>query len=150
MAQRDITKQQPIGYWLKHADEVITKHVNQVLSDHGFTRFQWQVLNIVYEAGTVARKDVFNTMKTFIQACQFDKILEGFVKEGWLVERSEGDTTAVILTDAGKTERETIFKLRSEVRRRAMQGITDQEYTLVLEVLQRMVSNLEEGTLRSS
>ena len=121
-----------------------------MLSDHGFTRFQWQVLNIVYEAGTVARKDVFNTMKTFIQARQFDKILEGFVKEGWLVERSEGDATAVMLTDAGKTERETIFKLRSEVRRRAMQGITDQEYTLVLEVLQRMVSNLEEGTLRSS
>jgi DNA-binding MarR family transcriptional regulator len=149
MTQQDSIKQPPIGYWLKHADEVITKHVNQVLSDHGFTRFQWQFLNIVYEAGTVPRKDVFNTMKTFIQARQFDEILDRFVKEGWLVERSDGDTTALMLTNAGTTERETIFKLQSEVRRRAMQGITDQEYTLVLDVLQRMVNNLEEGTLRS-
>jgi len=149
MAQQDSTKQPPLGYWLKHVDEVITKHVNQVLSDHGFTRFHWQVLNIVYEAGTIARKDVFNTMKTFIQVRQFDEILEGFVKEGWLVERSDDDTTALMLTDAGKTERETIFKLQGEVRRRAMQGITYQEYTLVLDVLQRIVNNLEEVTLRS-
>jgi len=42
-----------------------------------------------------------------------------------------------MLTDAGKTERDTIFKLQREVRRRAMQGITDQEYAIVLDVLQR-------------
>ncbi len=150
MAQQDSTKQQPIGYWLKHVDEVITKHVNQVLSEQGFTRFQWQVLNSIYEAGTIARKDVFNIMQTFIQVHQFDDILDGFAKQGWLIERSDGDTTALMLTDAGKAERETIFKLQSEVRRRAMQGITDQEeYTLVLDVLQRIVHNLEEGTRRS-
>ncbi|SRR6266496_2059949 len=144
MAQRDITKQQPIGYWLKHADEVITKHVNQVLSDCGFTRFRWQVLNIVYEAGTITRRDVFNTMKTFIDAGQLDEILDGFAKEGWLVKRGDGDATALELTDAGKTERETIFQLQSEVRRRAIQGITDLEYTTVIDVLQRMVKNLED------
>jgi DNA-binding MarR family transcriptional regulator len=144
MAQQDITKQPPIGYWLKHTDEVITKHVNQVLSDNGFTRFRWQVLNIVYEAGTIAKRDVFSTMKTFIDARQLDEILDGFVKEGWLVERAEGDATELVLTDAGKTKRETIFKLQSEVRRRAMQGITDQEYTTVIEVLRRMVKNLED------
>jgi DNA-binding MarR family transcriptional regulator len=48
-----------------------------------------------------------------------------------------------VLTDAGKAEREVIFKQQSEVRRRAMQGITDQEYTTVLGVLQRIVNNLE-------
>jgi hypothetical protein len=42
MVQREITGQAPIGYWLKHADEVITKHVNQVLQDNGFTRFREQ------------------------------------------------------------------------------------------------------------
>jgi len=149
MAQQDSTKQPPLGYWLKHADEVITKHVNHVLSDHGFTRFHWQVLNIIYEAGTIARKDVFTIMKTFIEARQFDDILDGFVKQGWLVERSDGDTTALMLTEAGKTERDTIFTLQREVRRRAMQGITDQEYTIVLDVLQRIVNNLEKATLRS-
>jgi DNA-binding MarR family transcriptional regulator len=143
MAQRDITKQLPIGYWLKHTDEVITKHVNQVLGDNGFTRIRWQVLNMLYEAGTTTRSDVFTTMKTFIDARQLDEILDGFVQEGWLVKSSDGDTTALVLTDAGKAEREVIFKRQSEVRRRAMQGITDQEYTTVLGVLQRIVNNLE-------
>jgi hypothetical protein len=46
MDQRDVTKQQPIGYWLKHADKVITEHVDRVLSDNGFTRSRWQGLNI--------------------------------------------------------------------------------------------------------
>jgi DNA-binding MarR family transcriptional regulator len=143
MVQRDITGQPPIGYWLKHADEVITKHVNQVLQDNGFTRFRWQVLNILYETGTTTRSKVFTTMKTFIDADQLDEILNGFVQEGWLVKRGEGEVTELVLTNAGKTEREAIFKLQSEVRRRAMRGISDQEYTTVLDVLQRMVNNLE-------
>lgn len=147
MAQQD--RQPPIGYWLKHADEVITKHVNHVLSEQGFTRFQWQVLNSIYEAGAIARKDLFNTMQTFIEARQFDDILDGFAKQAWLIERSDGDTRALMLTDAGKTKRDTIFALQREVRRRAMQGITEQEYAIVLDVLQRIVNNLEKATPRS-
>src|SRR5262249_15931266 len=98
---------------------------------------------IVYEAGSISRRDVFETMKTFIDERQLGEIIDGFVKEGWLVKRGEDDATKLVLTDAGKAERETIFKLQSEVRRRALQGITEQEYTIVIDVLQHMVKNLE-------
>ncbi len=148
MAQ-DITKQAPIGYWLKHTDEVITKHVDHVLGTNGFTRFGWQVLNILYESGPIASGDVWNTMKTFIDARQLDEILDRFVQEGWVVMRGDGETRELALTDSGKAEREAIFKLQSEVRRRAMQGITNQEYTTVLDVLQRIVKNLEEVVSQS-
>jgi hypothetical protein len=74
MAQPDVTKQQHIGYWLGHADKVITEHVDRVLSDNGFTRFRWQVIsfrwqviNIVYQASTITRSDLFDTMQTFIR-----------------------------------------------------------------------------------
>jgi DNA-binding MarR family transcriptional regulator len=143
MAQQDVTKQQPIGYWLKRADAVITEHVDRVLSDNGFTRFRWQVLNIVYQAGTITRGGVFDTMQTFIDARQLDEIIDGFIKEGWLVKRGEGDAAQLMLTDVGKAQRETAFKLQSEVRRRAMQGISEQEYATVVDVLERMVKNLE-------
>lgn len=63
-------------------------------------------------------------------------------KKGWLVKSSDGDSTSLGLTDAGMAEREVIFKRQSEVRRRALQGITDREYTIVIDVLQRMVNNL--------
>jgi DNA-binding MarR family transcriptional regulator len=143
MAHQDVTKQQPIGHWLKRADEVITEHVDRVLSDNGFTRFRWQVLNIVYQAGTITRGGVFDTMQTFIDARQLDEIIDGFIKEGWLVKRGEGDAAQLMLTDVGKAQRETAFKLQSEVRRRAMQGISEQEYATVVDVLERMVKNLE-------
>ena len=48
-----------------------------------------------------------------------------------------------MLADVGKAQRETAFKLQSEVRRRAMQGISEQEYATVVDVLERMVKNLE-------
>ena len=143
MTQRDVAKQKPIGYWLKHADEVITEHVDRVLSDNGFTRFCWQVLNIIYQAGTITESGVFDTVHTFIDRQRLDEILDRFVEEGWLVKFGRGDGTQLTLTGAGKAQRETVFELQSEVRRRAMQGITEQEYTTVIDVLERMVRNLE-------
>jgi DNA-binding MarR family transcriptional regulator len=143
MAQPDVTNQQPIGYWLKHADKVITKHVDRVLSDNGFTRFRWQVLNIVYQAGTITRSGLFDTMQTFIDARQLDELIDAFVKEGWLIKRGRGAGAQLTLTDAGKDKRETVFELQSEVRIRAVRGITEQEYATVISVLQRVVKNLE-------
>ena len=143
MAQRDVTEQPPIGYWLKHADEVITEHVDRLLRNNGFTRSSWQVLNIIYRAGTITRSGVFDTMQTFIDAPQLEEIVEEFVQEGWLVvKRGEGDAAELVLTNAGKAQRDSVFKLQSEVRRRAMQGISEQEYATVINVLQRMVKNL--------
>ena len=56
-----------------------------------------------------------------------------------MLKRGEGDGPQLTLTDAGKAQRETVFKLHSEVRRRAMQSITEQEYATVIDVLERMV-----------
>jgi len=145
MTHQDIAKHKPIGYWLKHADNVITEHIDRVLSENDFTRPRWQVLNIVYQEGTITRSGVFDTMQTFIDARQLDEIIEEFVEEGWLVKHGEGDGAQLTLTEAGKAQRETIFKLQSEVRKRAMQGITEREYATVIDVLERMVSNLGRG-----
>lgn len=136
-------KQQHIGYWLKHLDETLTKHIDDALSSRGFTRPRWQALNIIYEGSTVTRQEVFATMKTFIDASQLDRIISGFVSEGWLVQHGDGDASKLTLTEAGRAEREVLFQLQSEVRKRAMQGVTEQEYTTVISVLQRMAENLE-------
>jgi DNA-binding MarR family transcriptional regulator len=143
MAPRDVARHKPIGYWLKHADNVITEHVDRVLSENGFTRSRWQVLNIVYQADTITRDALFDTMQTFIDARQLDEIIEEFVEEGWLVRFGEGNGAQLTLTDAGKASRETVFELQSEVRRRAMKGITEQQYAMVIDVLERMVKNLQ-------
>ncbi len=143
MAQPDVTRQQPIGYWLKQADKVITEHVDRVLSDNGFTRLRWQVLNIIYQAGTITKSDLFGTMQTFIDARQLDELIDGFVEEGWLIKYGEGDGAQLTLTHTGKDKRQTLFEVQSEVRRRVMRGITEGEYATVIDVLERMVKNLE-------
>jgi len=145
MAHQDIAKHKPIGYWLKHADNVITEHIDRVLSENGFTRSRWQVLNIVYQADTITRSGILDTMQIFIDARQLDEIIEAFVEQRWLVKQGEEEGAQLTLTEAGKAKRETIFKLQSKVRRRAMQGITEREYATVIDVLERMVSNLERG-----
>jgi len=142
MEQRDSAPQPPIEYWLKHADEVGTVHVNQVLEDYGFTRSSWLVLNSIYEAGTIIKKDVCETMKIF--TAWLDEILDGFIQEGWLVKRGDGDAAVLMLTETGKSEYEAITALQCEVRRRVLRGVSDQEYATVIEVLQRMVNNLAE------
>jgi hypothetical protein len=83
------------------------------------------------------------TMQTFIDARQIDEILNGFEPEWWLEKSSHGDFTSMGLTDPGMAEREVIFKQQSEVRRRALHGITDQEYATVIDVLRGMVNYLE-------
>lgn len=133
-----MTSQLPIGYWLKHTDEVITNRSNQVLADQGFTRFRWQALNMIYEAGTTTRDQVFNVLQTFLDVQQLAEILDGFVREGWLIADEHG----LRLTEAGKNKRADLFRRQGEVRRRALEGISDEQYMIVIEVLERMVNSL--------
>ncbi|MFL5732857.1 MAG: MarR family winged helix-turn-helix transcriptional regulator [Chloroflexia bacterium] len=143
MSQPDTAKQMPIGYWLKRVDELLTKKADQALSSRGFTRHRWQALNAIYEASTITRNDVLATMQTFIDADRLDEIIDGFLAEGWLAKQGEGDTAQLALTDAGKAEREAVFGLQGEVRRQAVQSISQKEYAAVIDVLRRMAANLE-------
>jgi hypothetical protein len=96
-----------------------------------------------HQAGTISRGGLFDTMQAFIDARQLDEIIEEFVEEGWLATFGEGDGGQLTLTDAGKVSREIVFELQSEVGRRAMKGITEQEYATVIDVLERMIKNLQ-------
>lgn len=143
MAQQGTAKQLPIGYWLKHVDAVITEHVDRVLDDNGFTRLRWQALNSIYEGGTVGRRSLAATLGIFADSGELNEIVNGFVQEGWVVEHDSGDAGELTLTGAGKSKREIIFQLQTNVRKQAMQGITEQEYITVIDVLQRIAQNLE-------
>ncbi len=140
----DTNKPLPIGYWLKHADEVITAHVNQALSDNGLTRFHWQVLNTVHDAGTMTTAQVFDPLQTFVDATGLDAIIADFVGRGWMITQDQADgTTTLSLTPDGEAGFETIFNIQRGVRQRSMQSITPEDYQTVIRVLQRIVSNLE-------
>lgn len=135
----------PIGYWLKQADYLITEQVNKAQAANGVSRSDWQVLNTLYEVGPVNRKRVFEFMSTFVDSSGLDEIITRFTERGWAerIEGGEDGTAAFQLTDEGRRRHRVILAAQKEVRQRAMQGISEEEYATVIRVLQRMVSNLE-------
>lgn len=137
--------QLPIGYWLKHADETITKHVNEVLNDHGLTRFHWQLLHFVHESDSATKAQAFAPMQTFVDTNGFEALIRDFEARGWMTQHAHGTNgeTGLALTEQGTTGHRAIFALQRAIRQRAMQGISEDDYAIVIRVLQQIVANLE-------
>ena len=134
----------PIGYWLKQADNLLTEQINKAQVANGVTRFEWQILNRLREIGSASREQLFAILHTFVDAPHFDEIMTRLVARGW-VEQSKASKSGVEefqLSEKGRSQHEVIFATQKEVRERAMQGISAEEYATVMRVLQRIVSNL--------
>jgi DNA-binding MarR family transcriptional regulator len=104
------------------------------------SRSQWQVLNSIHEAGHITKEQLFETMQTFISQAELERILTDFSGRGWLVQTEKG---LFQLSGEGRAEYQHILELQEDVRKRAMRGVTEEEYMTVIRVLQRIVNNLE-------
>jgi DNA-binding MarR family transcriptional regulator/catechol 2,3-dioxygenase-like lactoylglutathione lyase family enzyme len=135
----------PIGYWLKEADRVITEAVNRVQAIHNISRTEWQILNTLYEVGSINPADLGDIMRPFVDAAGLDAIIAGLAERGWVAQSGGGEQLALRLTDAGRQGHAAVQAQQKVVRRRAIEGISEEEYATVIQVLQRMVSNLGES-----
>ena len=133
----------PIGYWLKQADEVLTEQINQAQAMHGVSRTEWQILNLLKENGRATRESIFQTMRTFVDTSEFQEIINRLAERGW-IDESVG-SGELQLTEAGQRQHERIFATQKEVRQRAMQGISQDEYTTTIRVLKQMIENLDQS-----
>lgn len=136
----------PIGYWLKRVDNLLNEQIDKLHVDSKITRSDWQVLNLLSEMGNGSKQQIFESMQTFVDPTQLEKILSGLVERGWIGESvaSERATLAYQLTVEGKRQHQQLLARQKEVRQRAVQGISEEEYVTVIQVLQRMASNLED------
>lgn len=55
----------PIGYWIKQADELLTRGIDDIYSSSGITRTGWQILNSINEKEFIMKVDLTNLMKPF-------------------------------------------------------------------------------------
>jgi DNA-binding MarR family transcriptional regulator len=136
--------QLPIGYWLKQADNLLTEQIDHAQAVHGVSRAEWQVLNLLMEHGHANHEAIFATMRTFVDEATLDAIFASLLARGWveLQEAATPRTDIFQLTAEGQRQHAVIFATQKEVRQRAMQGISAEEYATVVRVLQQMVSNL--------
>lgn len=141
---QDIKPKLPIGYWLKQADNLLTEQIDKAQATHGVSRSEWQVLNMLKEIGRASSERIFETMRTFVDSSTFDGIMAALLERGW-VERRPGAAAGLEefqLTGEGQRRHEVILATQKEVRRRAMQDISEEEYATAIRVLQQIVSNL--------
>jgi DNA-binding MarR family transcriptional regulator len=127
----------PIGYWLKRADEVLTTHIDDAQRINGLSRIDWQLLNTLRERGPASREQVAESLRPFTDAAA---VLNRLAGRGLVVE---SDGLEYRLTDDGHTLHERALALQREVRRRAVEGIGESDYATTVQVLQRLVENLE-------
>lgn len=135
-------KQLPIGYWLRRADELLTRRIDEAQRANGLTRLAWQALNVIRERRTAGRDEIAGTLESFAEASTLDGVLDALVAEG-LVGGSA--RSGFELTSAGAELYDNALVAQQAIRRQAMAGIHETDYATALRVIQKMASNLERG-----
>jgi hypothetical protein len=134
-----MAEQRPIGYWLKLVDQLIEKQFATTLDEHGVTRRQWQLLNVLSRSSATVEQ-----LDDAIAPC-LDGATESAAEHlTELIESAWVDATAhgYELTDRGYTAFSTLADVVAKQRALVAQGIDEKEYAATLSVLERMARNL--------
>src|SRR3954466_2664024 len=132
--------QRPIGFWLKLVDSLIDEQFAQTLDEHGVTRRQWQLMNVMSGGGArVAQLDA--AIAPFLSTATAESSAEHLgelIDSGWVDDTAAGYEM---------TERGTVaFTRLSEVvrlaREQAADGVTREEYEGMITTLERIARNL--------
>jgi DNA-binding MarR family transcriptional regulator len=130
----------PIGYWLKKLDGLIDGHFERQLGDAGLTRRQWQVLNLL-EDGPRSMPELQAELEPFLRDSpgELSDAVSGLVSRGWADSRDN----VISLTEAGQAQFGLVKAKVAELRQALALGISPEEYQATIDLLARMVANLE-------
>lgn len=137
-----INVDRPIGYWLKKLDGLIDGHFERQLGDAGLTRRQWQVLNLL-EDRPRSMPELQPELEPFLRDSpgELSDAVSGLVSRGWADSRDN----VISLTEAGQAQFGLVKAKVAELRQALALGISPEEYQATIDLLARMVANLESG-----
>lgn len=131
-------KELPIGYWIKQADLLLTKGIDDIQSSFGMTRTDWQILHAVSEKAFVSRIDLINLISPFADTNRSEGILTKFIAEH-LINEHENKLT---LTGKGIALHSACFEKQKAFRQSVMIGISEHDYQITILTLQKVVDNI--------
>ena len=134
-----MTDQRPIGYWLKLVDQLIEKQFATTLDEHGVTRRQWQLLNVLSRSSaTVEQLD--DAIAPFLDGATESAAehLSELIESAWVAATPEGYE----MTERGFTAFGTLSEVVAQQRNLVSQGISEAEYAETIGVLEKMARNL--------
>jgi hypothetical protein len=139
-----MTTPRPIGFWLKLVDRLIDDQFATTLDEHGVTRRQWQLLNVLSGGpATVAELDA--ALAPFLAPAVGDREAESVAENlTELIDSAWVDAThaGYELTPKGSAALARLSAVVAEQRTQVARGISDAEYLATVDVLERAARNL--------
>jgi DNA-binding MarR family transcriptional regulator len=132
--------QRPIGFWLKLVDNLIEGQFASTLEEHGVTRTQWQLMNVLARQ-TASVEQLNAAVAPFLSADTGESALEHLgelIDSGWV----DATSTAYELTDRGRGALERLTVVVTEHRTTMSAGLSQDEYETTISVLERMARNI--------
>jgi len=142
-----MTTVRPIGFWLKLVDRLIDDGFARTLEEHGVTRRQWQLLNIL-DTNAATGDQLSAAIRPFLQGestsvevgepATAEENLDELIESDWVV--LEGELYA--LTERGRTLFEKLRVIVAGMRDQVSEGVSAEDYATTLVTLERMATNL--------
>src|SRR5215510_15640860 len=94
------TTEAPIGYWLKHLDELIEAHFDRTLAGHDLGRRHWQTLNML-SPGPLDGEHLEKGLRPFWTdgSITLNEVTQELIRRSWVARRGDG---LYALTAAGE------------------------------------------------
>lgn len=125
---------------MRLVDGLIGEQFEATVEEHGITRRQWQIMNVLAERPATA-SDLEDSLRPFFKQTAEESSterLDELVESGWVAENAG----RFELTGLGHNSLAALGEVVDRNRQQATQGIAAEEYDAALDVLQRMARNL--------
>lgn len=138
----------PIGFWLKLVDRLIDEQFDATLEEHGITRRQWQLLNVL-ERGPATVGQLDAAVAPFLAGPPADggegaepegaaEHLSELIESAWVAANDDGYE----LTARGATTFGRLGEVVGELRDRMAAGLSQEQYDQTVETMEQMARNL--------
>ena len=130
----------PVDFWLRLLDKLINEHFGKTLEEHGVTRRQWEVMNLL-SRGPASHDELVEALAPFhseVQARTLTDELAELEDSGWLLRRDQ----AYELTELGHTSYQRLEPVLRATDEEIGRDISPEDYATLLEVMERMAINL--------
>jgi hypothetical protein len=133
--------EQMIGYRLKRLDQLIEDTFDRVLAAEGVSRRQWQTLNVLRRT-PAGDAELDAALQPFwkTDTASAAEVVEELTRRGWVARDPDGRHA---LTPEGRAAHAALATSVGGIRETMSRGLTEQEYRTTMDVLGRMIDNLE-------
>jgi hypothetical protein len=131
--------QRPIGYWLRLVDGLINDQFARTLDEHGVTRMQWQLMNVLAR-GQASVEMLDAAVKPYLVAdgeTTLDHLTE-LIESAWV----DATPTGYELTERGHGALDRLTNVVAGQRTEMAAGVSEDEYLTTTRTLEQMARNL--------